>query len=84
MQLTSGVYVFTPILWRVIRKIENIIRDVFDAEGLQEVYLAHLQPKSIWEQSGRWKTYTKIEKLMFTTQDRQGEILGLGPTHEEL
>lgn len=84
MQLASGVYVFTPILWRVIRKIENIIRDVFDNEGLQEVYLAHLQPKSIWEQSGRWKTYTKIEKLMFTTEDRKGEVLGLGPTHEEV
>lgn len=80
----SGIYVYLPFMWRVLQKVSQIVREEMDATGAQECLLAQLQPAELWQESGRWDTYTKAEGIMFALQDRQGRQLGLGPTHEEV
>jgi prolyl-tRNA synthetase len=55
-----------------------------NATGAQECLLPQLQPSELWQESGRWDTYTKAEGIMFALTDRQGRDMGLGPTHEEV
>jgi prolyl-tRNA synthetase len=83
-RVTSGIYVYLPLMWRVMQKISRIVRQEMDATGAQECLLPQLQPAELWQQSGRWDTYTKAEKIMFSLTDRFDRQLGLGPTHEEL
>ena len=80
-KLTSGVYNFLPLMWRVLKKIENIIREEMDAAGAQELLMPFVQPKELWEESGRWDAYGK--ELM-RLKDRHDRIMCLGPTHEEV
>jgi len=83
-RVTSGVYVYLPLLWRVLQKISRIVREEMDATGAQECLLSQLQPAELWQESGRWDTYTKSEGIMFSLTDRSNRELGLGPTHEEV
>jgi prolyl-tRNA synthetase len=55
-----------------------------DATGAQECLLPQLQPAELWQQSGRWDTYTQAEGIMFAFADRQQREVALGPTHEEV
>ncbi|MCX7778837.1 MAG: proline--tRNA ligase [Patescibacteria group bacterium] len=80
-QLTSGVWNFLPLGWRVHQKIEEIIRQEMNAIGGQEVYLPVLQPKEIWQKSDRWE---KMDPPLFKLKDRHHKDLALGPTHEEV
>ncbi|AFY60998.1 proline--tRNA ligase [Synechococcus sp. PCC 6312] len=80
----SGVYVYLPLLWRVLQKISAIVREEMNATGATECLLPQIQPAELWQESGRWDTYTKAEGIMFALTDRQGRQLGLGPTHEEV
>ncbi len=80
-KLTSGVYSYLPLMWRVLKKIENIVRQEMDATGAQELLMPIIQPKELWEESGRWDVYGK--ELM-RLNDRHGRELALGPTHEEI
>jgi len=77
----SGVYSYLPLGWRIIRKIEQIIREEMDAIGCQEVSLPVLQPAELWKESGRWPVYGP--ELMRLT-DRHEREFCLGPTHEEI
>ncbi|MEM7771900.1 MAG: proline--tRNA ligase [Cyanobacteria bacterium P01_A01_bin.37] len=83
-RIGSGIYVYLPFMWRVLQKISQIVREEMDATGAQECLLTQLQPAELWQESGRWDTYTKAEGIMFALGDRQGRQLGLGPTHEEV
>jgi len=83
-RITSGVYAYLPLLWRVLNKISDIVRDEMNATGAQECLLPQLQPADLWRESGRWDTYTKAEGIMFSLMDRRQQELGLGPTHEEV
>jgi prolyl-tRNA synthetase len=83
-RIGSGVYVYLPLLWRVLQKVSQIVREEMNATGAQECLLNQLQPSELWKESGRWDTYTKAEGIMFALTDRQGRQLGLGPTHEEI
>ncbi|MFM7425660.1 MAG: proline--tRNA ligase [Elainella sp.] len=83
-RIGSGVYVYLPLLWRVLQKVSQIVREEMNAAGAQECLLNQLQPSELWKESGRWDTYTKAEGIMFALTDRQGRELGLGPTHEEV
>jgi prolyl-tRNA synthetase len=83
-RLSGGVYTYLPLLWRVLRKISAIVRQEMDAIGAQECLFPQLHPADIWQESGRWDTYTKAEGIMFALTDRQGRNHGLGPTHEEV
>jgi prolyl-tRNA synthetase len=80
-QEAAGVYSYLPLGWRVLRKIENIIRDEMDKAGGQEVMLPVLQPLELWQQSGRDVSFGKS---LFTLTDRKEHMLALGPTHEEV
>jgi len=80
-RLTSGVYSYLPLMWRVLSKIENIVREEMDNSGAQELLLPILQPEELWQQSGRWEAYGK--ELM-RLKDRHDRTLALGPTHEEV
>jgi prolyl-tRNA synthetase len=78
--VASGIYSSYTVLRRVVRKIEQIIREEMDALGGQEVQLPFVMPASIWEESGR---YESIGDEMVRFRDRNGSPLVLGLTHEE-
>lgn len=80
MKNAAGVYSYLPLGYRVIRKIEAIVREEMDAIGGQEVLMSPLQSKEIWEQSGRWDVYGPE---MFKLKDRHDRDFCLGPTAEE-
>ncbi len=80
-KLTSGVYNYLPLMWRVLKKVENIVRDEMDKAGAQELLMPFVQPKELWVESGRWEAYGK--ELM-RLKDRHNREMCLGPTHEEI
>ena len=79
--LSAGIFSFLPLGWRVMRKIESIIRDEMDSMGAQEFFLPALSPSEIWEESGRWEEYGDD---MFRLKDRKKGDMCLAPTHEEI
>ena len=79
-QLAAGVYSYMPIGWRVVRRIEEIIREEMDREGGLEMSLAALQPAELWQESGRYETVD----VLFKVHDRREREHVLGPTHEEV
>ena len=83
-RIGSGIYAYLPLMWRVLQKISQIVREEMNATGAQECLLPQIQPSELWKESGRWDTYTKAEGIMFALVDRQDRELGLGPTHEEV
>ena len=83
-RIGSGIYAYMPLMWRVLQKVSQIVREEMDATGAQECLLPQLQPSQLWQESGRWDTYTKAEGIMFSLTDRSDRELGLGPTHEEI
>lgn len=80
-RLTSGVYSYLPLMNRVLKKIENIVREEMDKAGAQELLMPILQPAEIWKESGRWEIYGKN---LMRLQDRHERECCLGPTHEEV
>jgi len=80
-KLTSGIYSYLPLGLRVIRKVEQIVREEMNRAGAQEVFLPAAQPAELWIESGRWEMYGK-ELLRF--KDRNLRDYCIGPTHEEV
>ncbi|MBT8492569.1 MAG: proline--tRNA ligase [Deltaproteobacteria bacterium] len=80
-KLAAGIYNFLPLGWRVIRKIEEIVREEMNRAGAQEVLMPASIPSELWEESGRWQKYGP-ELLRF--KDRKGGDFCFGPTHEEV
>jgi prolyl-tRNA synthetase len=80
-KLASGIYNFLPVGLRVLRKVENIVREEMNRAGAQEVLLPAVQPAELWQETGRWQVYGK-ELLRF--KDRHGRDCCFGPTHEEV
>jgi prolyl-tRNA synthetase len=83
-RIGSGVYAYLPLMWRVLQKVSQIVREEMNAAGGQECLLPQLQPADLWKESGRWDTYTKAEGIMFAFKDRRDQEQALGPTHEEV
>jgi len=77
----AGVYTYLPLGLRVLRKIENIIREEMENIGGQEILMTVLQPRNLWEETGRWSK--EIGEVMYKCKEDNREI-GLGPTHEEM
>ena len=77
----GGIYTYLPLAWRVLKKIERIVREEMDAKGSQELLMPIVQPAEIWQESGRWDVYGAE---MFRLQDRHNRCFCLGPTHEEM
>ena len=76
----AGVYSYLPLGLRVLKKIENIIREEMNLAGGQEVLMSSFQPKENWEKTGRWKAMDDLYKV----SDSSGREIALGPTHEEI
>ena len=79
-KLSAGIYSYLPFGLRVLKKIENIIREEMNALGAEELLLPALHPKENWMYSGRWETMDDLYKLT----DSSGREFALGPTHEEI
>jgi prolyl-tRNA synthetase len=79
-RLVAGVYSYLPLGFRTLSKIENIIREEMEKLGAQEILMPALQPRDIWEQTGRWN---EIE-VLFKLKGAGDRDLVLGPTHEEV
>lgn len=77
----AGVYTYLPLGLRILRKIENIVREEMDAKGGQEVLMPVIQPAELWMESGRWNVYGDE---LFRLKDRHNREFCLGPTHEEI
>lgn len=79
-KLMAGVYSYLPLGLRVLNKIEGIIRKEMEGLGAQEILMPALQPKDIWEQTGRWETVD----ILFRFKGAGDRDMTLGPTHEEV
>lgn len=80
-QLASGVYSFLPLGYRVYQKIAGVVRQEMDKIGGQEILMPTLQPKELWQKSGRWG---HMDPPLFVLKDRHKREFVLGPTHEEV
>ena len=80
-KLVAGVYNYLPLGLRTLNKVEKVIREEMDASGAQEILSSAIQPKELWEESGRWQKYGP-ELMRF--KDRHDRDFCLGPTHEEI
>lgn len=79
-QLVSGIYSYLPLGYRVIRKVEEIVRQEMDKAGSQELLMSAIQPRELWESTGRWDDFGPE---MWKVRDRHDREFCLGPTHEE-
>lgn len=77
----AGAYTYLPLGLRVLRKIEEIIREEMENIGAEELLMSIFQPKKIWEETGRWSK--EIGEVMYKCKEN-GKDIGLGPTHEEM
>ena len=80
-KVASGIYTWLPLGLKVLRKIENIVREEMNASGAQEVLMPMVQPKELWEETNRWE---KMGPELLRIQDRHQRDFCLGPTHEEV
>ena len=80
-RLASGLYSWLPLGVRVLRKVENIIREEMDKSGALEILMPSIQPSELWQESGRWDFYGPE---LLRMQDRHGREFCYGPTHEEI
>ncbi len=80
-QLAAGLYTWLPLGLRVLRKIEQIVREELNISGAQEVLMPVVQPAELWQESKRWE---KMGPEMLRIQDRHERDFCLGPTHEEV
>ena len=80
-QLAAGIYSVLPLAQRSLLKITDVVREEMNAIGGQEFYLPALNPREVWEESGRWSV---MGENMFRLKDRKGADLCLAMTHEEI
>jgi prolyl-tRNA synthetase len=80
-KVAAGIYSFLPLGYRVVRKVEQIIREEMNRAGAQEILMPMAVPAELWQESGRWQKYGP-ELLRF--KDRKGSDFCIGPTHEEV
>ena len=80
-KLASGLYTWLPMGLRVLRKVENIVREEMNAAGALEVLMPAIQPAELWQESGRWEQYGPE---LLRLKDRHQRDFCVGPTHEEV
>ena len=80
-KLASGLYTWTPLGLRVLRKVENVVREEMDRAGAMELLMPAVQPKELWEETGRWE---KFGGQLLKMKDRKDQEFCFGPTHEEV
>ena len=80
-KLTSGIYDWTPLGLRVLRKVEQVVREEMNAAGALEMLMPAIQPAELWQETGRWEDFGP---LLLKITDRSGREFAFGPTHEEV
>ncbi len=80
-KLTSGIYIWTPLGLRVLRRVERVVREEMDASGCLELLMPSVQPSELWKESDRWDNFGP---LLLKMTDRAGREYAFGPTHEEV
>ena len=80
-KLTAGIYSWTPLGWRVLKKVENIVREEMDRAGYLEMLMPAVQPAELWKETGRWEDFGG---QLLKIHDRAGRDYVFGPTHEEV
>ena len=80
-KLAAGIYTWTPLGLKVLRKVENVVREEMDRAGALEMLMPSVQPKELWEETGRWQ---KFGGQLLKIKDRKEQEYCYGPTHEEV
>jgi len=80
-KLTGGIYSWSPLGWRVLKKVENIVREEMDRAGYLEMLMPAVQPAELWKETGRWEDFGG---QLLKIHDRAGRDYVFGPTHEEV
>lgn len=80
-KLSAGVYTYLPLGLRVLKKVEGIVREEMNNAGALELLMPAIQPKELWEKTGRFEL---LGDILITYKDRHGKVCLLGPTHEEV
>ncbi len=80
-KLAAGIYTWLPLGLRVLRKVENIVREEMNRAGAQELLMPAVQPAELWQESGRWDQYGPE---LLRLKDRHQREFCFGPTHEEV
>ena len=80
-KVASGIYTWLPLGLKVLKKVENIVREEMNTSGAQEVFMPMVQPKELWEETSRWE---KMGPELLRIKDRHERDFCLGPTHEEV
>ncbi len=80
-KLTSGIYSWTPLGLKVLRKVEQVVREEMNAAGALEMLMPAVQPAELWQETGRWDDFGP---LLLKITDRAGREFAFGPTHEEV
>ncbi|MDX1516483.1 MAG: proline--tRNA ligase [Woeseiaceae bacterium] len=80
-RLTAGIFTWMPLGLRVLRKVEQVVREEMDAAGAHELLMPAVQPAELWQESGRWDLYGH---LLLRMKDRHDRDYCFGPTHEEV
>jgi prolyl-tRNA synthetase len=80
-RLTAGIYTWLPLGLKVLRRVERVVREEMDAAGAMELLMPSVQPKELWDETGRWDQYGG---LLLRINDRQKREFCFGPTHEEV
>ena len=80
-QTSAGIYAWLPLGWRVLQKVEQIVREEQDRAGAQEILMPTIQPAELWQRSGRYDDYGKE---MLRLRDRHDREMLFGPTNEEM
>ncbi|MCX5687111.1 MAG: proline--tRNA ligase [Candidatus Omnitrophica bacterium] len=80
-KLVSGAYTYLPLGLKVLKKVQNIIREEMDKKGAIEIFMPSMQPVELWYESGRFKA---LGEDLITYKDRHNRVMVFGPTHEEV
>ncbi len=80
-KLAAGIYTWSPLGLRVLRRVEAVVREEMNAAGAQEVLMPSIQPRELWEETGRWQ---KFGGQLLKIRDRKDAEYCYGPTHEEV
>ena len=80
-KLAAGIYSWSPLGWRVLKKVENIVREEMDRAGYLEMLMPAVQPAELWKETGRWEDFGG---QLLKIHDRAGRDYVFGPTHEEV
>ena len=79
--VSSGLFTYGPFMVRSLHKLEKIIRDELESRDCVEIYMPMVQPRELWEETGRWEDFSEILQKV---KNRSGQEFCLGPTHEEV